>query len=444
MRVRLSHANVAEWALSRYRQGVPFVLLFALACAPTRPPPEGEPPAPSGAAYISLAAKSFDPNPACDTPGCLRTDTSFGAFSRADIEPWLGPGVEITNGYEIVAIEYLTEQGPATATVTLPLDLADSPPPSGFPVVVNAHGTIGVDDPCQLTGTVSGTGLAALFGGRGAIGVAPDYPGLGTPGFHRYLNARGEATSVLDSIRAAIQLAKYRGISTNERAAVVGLSQGGHASLASAAVHQQYAPELDIRAFGASGPANMYEEQWREGVVWPGEHLVMHALISWSFAEATGNSAAELWADPLAETVEHHLTTRCYWDPAFGTAPLLSEGFPTRAEAIFSAAFLAEYQSGNWEQFPFMGEQFAANRIEPWLDVFVQTAPIAIWQGSDDATVPAWMTEVMVEDLIAGGVDVEYHEVEGGEHTTTAFGFLATKELATDESVAWVLGRLVD
>ena len=55
---------------------------------------------------------------------------------------------------------------------------------------------------------------------------------------------------------------------------------------------------------------------------------------------------------------------------------------------------------------------------------------------------PARGTRQMVDDLVAGGVDVELHLVAGGTHTTTAFGFLATDELATAESLAWVQERL--
>jgi hypothetical protein len=35
--------------------------------------------------------------------------------------------------------------------------------------------------------------------------VAPDYASLGSSGLHHYLNARGEAWSVLDSVRAALK-----------------------------------------------------------------------------------------------------------------------------------------------------------------------------------------------------------------------------------------------
>ncbi|MEQ1569307.1 MAG: hypothetical protein ABMA64_26960, partial [Myxococcota bacterium] len=90
----------------------------------------------------------------------------MGVYTRSDIEPYLLPGVQITNGYEVLSVEYLTEGGAvAGGTFTLPVDWADPPPPEGAAVVVNAHGTIGLDDPCTLSGTSGGIGLAALFGG---------------------------------------------------------------------------------------------------------------------------------------------------------------------------------------------------------------------------------------------------------------------------------------
>jgi hypothetical protein len=155
----------------------------------------------------------------CAALGCLRSVRSLGRYSRSALAPALAEGVVLDNGYEVLSVAYLTESGVATATVTLALDLAADPPAEGHPVVVNAHGTVGLDDPCRLSGTVSGAGLAGLVGGRGAIGVAPAFPGLVGPGLHRYLDARSEGTSVLDAVRAALQLARWRGLRRSGRAA---------------------------------------------------------------------------------------------------------------------------------------------------------------------------------------------------------------------------------
>lgn len=368
--------------------------------------------------------------------GCLVEVESLGSFTKAYLQGLVDPRVELDNGYEVFVVDYETEGGRvATATVTLPVGA--EPPEDGWPIVANNHGTIGLDDPCRLSGTASGAGLAGLFGGRGAIGVAPDYIGLGGPGVHRYLDLDDEAFAVLDALRAAEALALEEGVPTSGRSAVVGLSQGGHATLAAAAWHSRYAPELDIRAFGVAGPASVYAEHWSDGVAFPGSHMALHAMLTWSFAEAEGASLDGVWAagfDP-----EPNLLERCGWDPDFSGEPTLYEGFPTEGEAVFSPAFLAAYGEGSFDGFGFMAEAFERNRMRPWLDVGEQTAPIAVWQGTEDDVVPLVYTADMVETLREGGLEVEWNEVEGATHYDTAFGFVAAWELGTEESVGWVL-----
>lgn len=100
--------------------------------------------------------------------------------------------------------------------------------------MVWAHGTVGVANHCapslnprsdrdkQYLNTWLSLGYAV---------VAPDYAGLGSSGLHHYLNARGEAWSVLDSVRAALKQFPLK----NELI-LVGQSQGAHAAFASARI----------------------------------------------------------------------------------------------------------------------------------------------------------------------------------------------------------------
>lgn len=135
-----------------------------------------------------------------------------------------------------------------TAAVFIPFGAA---PEGGWPVVVWAHGTVGVANHCapslnprsdrdkQYLNTWLSLGYAV---------VAPDYAGLGSSGLHHYLNARGEAWSVLDGVRAALKQFPLK----NELI-LVGQSQGAHAAFASAGYQPQYAPELNVRATVLTG-----------------------------------------------------------------------------------------------------------------------------------------------------------------------------------------------
>ncbi|HFO0272472.1 TPA: lipase family protein [Enterobacter asburiae] len=135
-----------------------------------------------------------------------------------------------------------------TAAVFIPFGAT---PHSGWPVVVWAHGTVGVANHCapslnprsdrdkQYLNTWLSLGYAV---------IAPDYAGLGSSGLHHYLNARGEAWSVLDGIRAALKCFPLK----NE-IILVGQSQGAHAAFASAGYQPEYAPGLNIRATVLTG-----------------------------------------------------------------------------------------------------------------------------------------------------------------------------------------------
>lgn len=407
------------------------VLASGAACLP----PEGEGPprdrpdaGPSNEEPVLI-------EPDCTDNGCLQELTAIGDYSLADVERWLAPGVSIDNGYSVFTLRYASDGRASTATVTVPFQA--SPPEGGFPVVVNAHGTIGLEDPCRVSNTVSGAGLAGLFGARGAIGIAPDYPGLGTEGLHAYLSKEEEGKSVLDAIRAAQRLARYLDVAASGGAAVVGLSQGGHAVLAAAALHASYAPELDVRAFGATAPASVYEEHWHTGVSIAGPHQPYFALVAWDWAELAG-APQDFWSAERADDIGTLMRTRCLWSPSFTDELLLGEALGEDPAQIFSAPFVEAFSTGQWGPWSFMGEAFAANRVVP----FEQTAPIRIWQGTADTVVLPAMTHGLVDDLNAAGMDVEIVDVPGGTHIDTAFGFVASAELATEDSVAWIRGHL--
>lgn len=409
-----------------------FALTVALsACAP-REAGEGEG---EGDSDVVIVDES------CAVDGCLRAVSDLGAFDREALTPFVAATVHLDNGYRVFTIEYATDGRSSTATVTLPIDLEGDAPDDGFAVVVNAHGTVGLDDACRLSGTVSGSGLAGLFGARGSIGVAPDYVGLGTAGLSPYLDTESEGAAVLDGIRAATNLARLEGVAVNGRSAVVGLSQGGHAVLAAAAMHDDYAPELDVRAFGATAPANVYEEQWRPGLTFAGPHVAFYAMLAWSWSREAGvadDVDRAIWAVDVEDSIDDIMAGTCVWSPTFTNELVLETVLGDEPRAVFSAEFIDAFTSGDWGRFGFMRDRFAQNRVVP----FVQSAPLRIWQGTADTVVLPSMTEALVDDLRAGGVDVEFTVVDGGTHIDTAFGFVAFEERATAESVGWINEQL--
>ncbi len=100
-----------------------------------------------------------------------------------------------------------------------------TPPDGGWPVVAWAHGTSGIASPCAPSRLPQVPPDWDVAGVR----VATDYIGLGPVGeIHPYLSAAAEANAVIDSVRAAGQIADAH---AGTCWLVVGHSQGGHAAL---------------------------------------------------------------------------------------------------------------------------------------------------------------------------------------------------------------------
>jgi dienelactone hydrolase len=388
----------------------------------------------SGAGAGLDAAAVIDPK--CAADGCIRKVILEGTYPREALEPYLEPCLTIENGYTIAVIEYVTRGRTSLANVTIPYPR--TPPSGGFHIVVNAHGTVGLDDACQTSDTIYGTGLAGLFGARGMIGIAPDYPGLGTPGPLPYLVSNSEGAAVLDAMRAARALAALLAIPLSQRFAAVGLSEGGHAVLAAAALHAAYAPDVDVRGFAAAAPASAWFEHWQIGVGSDGVHIAYHAMLIYAWARYYGYDGPSLWTPGAAEQIDSVMAHDCSFDFGKRRDTYLDQ-LGTSAAAVFAPDFLRAYRAGHLPPSAAIIEHaFAVNRIGP----YAQTAPLAIWQGDADDMVPESITAELVAALRAGGDSVDYHVIPHGTHITTAFGFLAQNQWATAASLAWVRERL--
>jgi len=369
-------------------------------------------------------------DPTCEANGCLRSFTKVGDYTQEFLQSRVESEVTVDNGYTVYTLTYYTDGREALATVTIPYQ--DEPLPEGYAIVANAHGTTGVGNSCALTGTVTGSGLAGTFGARGFIGVALDYPGLGTEGVHPYLVSESEGRAVLDSLRVAAQLARLESVPLSYRYATAGLSQGGHASLAAAAEHETYAPDLDIRLFAASGPATVWEELWRQGAALDGPHLVYHALTFWAWSKHYNYEGAPIFSSALSPDIDETMETYCLYNSEGDDT--LSPMLPTTLSDIFTASFSAAYLSGSWNNYELFGDAFDLNRVAP----FNSTAPLLIYQGALDEVTPESHTSQVVEVLVNDGVTVDYQIVPDGHHTNVAFGPLAVPQIKTQESITTI------
>ncbi|NDC76223.1 esterase, partial [bacterium] len=206
------------------------------------------------AAVAGLAGCGGDDNPArgslIDSPVVLAT------LPKAAIDA--GPFKALTGAakcdVKVVSLNYNTigvsgELSNASGVMLVPSG-TDCTAPTGL--VAYAKGT-DVQKPRTLANPADGETflLAAMYAAQGYTVVATDYLGFAksTYSYHPYLHADSEASSVIDSIRAARSAASGVGSTLSGKVMLTGYSQGGHSSMAAhRAIERDNAGEINVVA----------------------------------------------------------------------------------------------------------------------------------------------------------------------------------------------------
>lgn len=177
-------------------------------------------------------------------PGTVLRSEPFDAGLPAGSEGWRVLYVSTDSGGAPIAVSGL---------VVAPADPPDGP----RPVLAWAHGTTGIARACAPSLTdepLLGIPDLSAAVAAGWVITLTDYPGLGTPSPHPYLIGESEGRAVLDSVRSAGAL-DLGGIELDDRYAIWGHSQGGHAALFAGQLAPTYLPDRELVGVAALSPA---------------------------------------------------------------------------------------------------------------------------------------------------------------------------------------------
>jgi len=342
------------------------------------------------------------------------------AFYRLDPVP-AGPDGELLRSvqlfapgdFEMWAILYRSTglDGEPIAVSGLVTKRDSWPSDAPRPILAIAHGTTGLADVCAPSRDpvkrleVIAAGFPAADDGW--IVVATDYAGLGTPGPHPYIDGPSAGRAVLHSIIAAQQL---EGADAGDRAALQGISQGGHATLWAAQLAAMEAPDLDIVGAVAAAPAGdlIAIADWaRSGGETPDSWVnTLTLAVAWS--QSYGLPLDQLLnADGLAAAPR--LETECRPDPAGQPLDLSNEIQPA-----WDAAMVANSPGA-----------------------VAASMPILYLQGTADEQIPVESARVTLARLCAVGDTVDYREIPDADHAGSLYG---AARLA--EARAWLADRL--
>ncbi|MCA9710151.1 MAG: hypothetical protein KDK70_30205, partial [Myxococcales bacterium] len=161
------------------------------------------------------------------------------------------PGLS-TAAHKLV-LSYWTEREPGQPVLTsaalyVPEQLRADP----APLLVLGHGSVGIGDSCAPSREDANgfdkdwKALAYPFAGDGWVVIMPDFPGLGTDGPGTWMLSLDEGHAILDATRAARRL--FEPGTFTDQSALVGLSNGGHATLSAQAMLDDYGAEGQVVA----------------------------------------------------------------------------------------------------------------------------------------------------------------------------------------------------
>jgi pimeloyl-ACP methyl ester carboxylesterase len=273
-------------------------------------------------------------------------------------------------------------------------------------LVAYAKGT-DVQKPRTLASATDGETflLTAIYAAQGYSVVATDYIGYAKSGysFHPYLHADSEASSVLDSIRAARSASKFLGYNLSGKTMLTGYSQGGHASMAAhRAGEAEAAAELNIVA-GAhlAGPYNLSGSLKVPGAIAGYQFFVPFLITSWQKVYGTVYTDVKtVFKTPYSDYIETLLPSPTLdYTTLITTGKLPAGPSPTQArDALMQATFVADVATSNTN-----GAFLAAKKND--LLGWTPKAKTLLCGGAGDPTVPPAIHQtIMKADFDARGV----------------------------------------
>ena len=343
-----------------------------------------------GVALLAACGGSDAPHGALlDTPVLLTTLSK----AQLDASPLLALSGKAKCDVKVISLNYVTpgakgETSNASGVLLMPTG-ADCT--AAAPLVAYAKGT-DVQKPRTLANPTDGeTGLlAAMYAGQGYAVVATDYLGFAKSNYsyHPYLHADSEATTVIDSIRAARNAVLTMGGSLNGKVMLTGYSQGGHASMAAhRAIEKSLSSEINVVA-GAhlAGPYNLSGSMKLTDAIAGYQFFVPYLVTAWQ--KIYGNLYSDVktaFKAPYSDWIETLLPnpTLTYTTlVTSGKLPGMNGETPNQArDALFQSAFTSDILS-NPNNATFLAAQ--KNDLLDW----TPKSQVLLCGGSGDPTVP--------------------------------------------------------
>ncbi len=283
--------------------------------------------------------------------------------------------------------------------------------------------------------------LAAMYAAQGYAVVATDYLGFAKSNYayHPYLHADSEASSVIDSIRAARNAAPLVGGSLSGKVMLTGYSQGGHSSMAAhRAAERDNAAEITVVA-GAhlAGPYYLSAAQKSPVAIAGIQFFGPYSTTSWQ--KVYGNVYSDVnkvFKAPYASYIETLLPSPTLnYTTLVSSGKLPGAGGETPAQArdlVFQAEFTTDLLTNDTN-----GVYLAAKKND--LLGWSPKSAVLLCGGAGDPTVPPAIHQNMMKaDFDSRGLrNVSSVDVDGYIQATYGPGGAAPTDPASPAFAAY-------
>ena len=248
-----------------------------------------------------------------------------------------------------------------------------------LPLLSDQHGTETFEEwvPSQNDSFFFPEGV--YFASDGYAVFMPDYLGLGeSPGYHPYLHAKTEATSIVDGLRAARAFCEDNEIALNNQLFLMGYSQGGHATVAAhREIEMFHNDEFTVTACAPmAGPYDLTESVRHvlTNPDYPYPAFVAIILAAWLPIYDWDTTLEEMLAEPYDTTLTRKLTRKHKFQEIHDA---MAPTFLRALDLDLGSALMEDPEHFIWEA-------MADNDLLDW----APQAPVRLYHCQGDEQVP--------------------------------------------------------
>lgn len=330
------------------------------------------------------------------------------------VEPYSFNVPDTADAWRILYVTTRIDGSPALASAVVMVPKGAKGP---LHPIAWAHGTTGAAPGCAPSVAAPFHNVPAIpeLIAEGWAYVGTDYVGLGTQGVHAYLVGDDAARSVLDSMRAAMQMSE---VDILPQAVVWGHSQGGHSALWTGMAARDYAPEVEVLGIAAMAPASNLPD-----MIDAAQGSLFGKIVSSYLLRGYAASYADIhvtdYVPGYVAGILEDIAGRCSLD----------------SKALFSMAELAllpgDLFGVDVESTP-LGRRLAEN-----VPAGPYAMPMLLGQGMEDEIVFEAMQSGFVKGLCDAGADLIYRRYEGRDHVS----LVAQDSPMIPELIGWTRAR---